>query len=145
MQNNTISNQQVNQSTSAAESSKAQPASDTSKASELRDRVQSAIVKVITDQLEKGEMTEERAKQIAKIVLEQLPENISYQKLIEIIPKLDDHFSELTVAIVPIMVEYEEKMKQVVNKKISELMQANKLDEALEVTKKAIEFEKQLT
>jgi len=59
--------------------------------------------------------------------------------------KLDDHFSELTVAIVPIMVEYEEKMKQVVNKKISELMQAHKLEEALEVTKKAIEFEKQLT
>jgi len=134
MQDNAILNQTTNQQ-----------AADSSKAQALRERVQSAIVKVITDQLEKGEMTEERAKQIAQIVLEQLPENISYQKLIEIIPKLDDHFSELTVAIVPIMVEYEEKMKQVVNKKISELMQANKLDEALEVTKKAIEFEKQLT
>src|SRR3989344_2166162 len=134
MQDNAILNQTTNQQ-----------AADSSKAQALRERVQSAIVKVITDQLEKGEMTDERAKQIAKIVLEQLPENISYQKLIEIIPKLDDHFSELTVAIVPIMVEYEEKMKQVVNKKISELMQAHKLEEALEVTKKAIEFEKQLT
>ncbi|HLD03176.1 MAG TPA: hypothetical protein VJC17_00205 [Candidatus Dojkabacteria bacterium] len=134
MQDNAILNQTTNQQ-----------AADSSKAQALRERVQSAIVKVITDQLEKGEMTEERAKQIAQIVLEQLPENISYQKLIEIIPKLDDHFSELTVAIVPIMVEYEEKMKQVVNKKISELMQAHKLEEALEVTKKAIEFEKQLT
>ena len=127
------------------DSSTAQPAVDFTKAKELREKVQSEIVKVITERLEKGEMTEERAKQIAQMVLQQLPENINHQKLIEVIPTLDDHFQELAVAIVPIMVEYEEKMKQVVDKKLKELLDANKLDEALDVTKKAIEFEKRLT
>jgi hypothetical protein len=115
------------------------------KAEETKELVQQKIVDLITEKLENGEMSAERAKQIAKHVLEQLPDNVSYQKLMEIVPKLDDHFQELSVAIVPIMIEYERQMKVVIDQKIKQLLEANKLDAALDITKKAIEFEKSFT
>ncbi|MFQ5493195.1 MAG: hypothetical protein ACE5DX_03490 [Candidatus Dojkabacteria bacterium] len=114
------------------------------KASELREKVQNKIVSLISSKMEKGEMTEERAKQIAQLVLQKLPEGISYERLIEVIPTLDDHFEELTIAVVPIMVEYEQKMQAAVDDRIKKLIDAGKLDAVLDVTKKAIEFEKRL-
>lgn len=115
------------------------------KAKELLDRVHSSIVDVITRGLEKGTISEERAKEIAKVVLDKLPEDITYDELIRIIPKLDDDFQELSAAIVPIMLEYETKIRKVVNEKISQLIKDKKFNEALELSRKAIEFEKQLS
>lgn len=115
------------------------------KAKELRERVQKTIVDIISTKLQGGEMTEERAKQIASMVLEKLPEDASYNELMKIIPKLDDHFHELTQAVMPIMVEYERKMKEIVDKKISDLISKGQFDKALDVAKKAIEFEKELS
>ena len=115
------------------------------KAEEVKEQLQAKIVEIITSKLESGEMTEDRAKQIAKHVLDQLPEGISYQQLMEKIPRLDDHFHEIGSAVIPIMVEYEKKMKAIIEERISALLKANKLDEALDFTKKAINFEKSLT
>lgn len=95
--------------------------------------------------MEEGKMKQERAKEIAALVLEKLPEGISYEKLMEIVPTLDDHFEELTAIVVPIMMEYEKKMHAAVDSKISELVKAGKLDEALHVTKQGIELEKKLS
>lgn len=112
---------------------------------QLREYTQKAIVDVITAKLEAGSMTDERAKQIAKFVLDMLPEDISYQKLIDVIPKLDDDFSELATAVVPIMSAYEKKVKQAVDAQIHKLIDSGKLDEALALTKKAIAYETKLT
>lgn len=115
------------------------------KAEELRLKVQKKVVDIIAKKLEQGEMNEARAKAIAKMVLEKLPEGISYEKLIKIIPTLDDHFQELSQAVVPIMVEYEKKMKKIVNDKIKNLLIQGKFDEILKITDKAMEFEKSLS
>jgi len=115
------------------------------KAEELKEQLQAKIVEIITSKLEAGEITQDRAKDIAKYVLEQLPEGISYQKMMEIVPKLDDHFHELGAAVIPVMIEYERKMKKIIEERIQTLIKANKLDEALDFTKKAINFEKSLT
>lgn len=115
------------------------------KAQEVKEQLQAKIVDIITSKLETGELTQERAKEIAKFVLGQLPENISYAKMMEIIPRLDDHFFELSDAVIPIMLEYEKKMKMIINERIAQLIKSNKLDEALDFTKKALEFEKTLT
>ncbi len=115
------------------------------KAEELRFKVQDEIVKVITERVEHGEMTQERAKKIAQLILDKLPEEISYEKLIKVIPTLDDHFQELSTVVVPIMTEYEEKMKKVVNAKVASLMKDGKFDAVLDVTNKAIEYEKGLS
>lgn len=112
---------------------------------QLREKVQREIVEVITHGLEAGTMTEEHAKEIAKFVLEMIPENISYPKLIEVIPKLDDEFKELAQVVVPIMSEYERKVKVTVNEQVSELIKSGKIDAALELTKKAIAYEQRLT
>ena len=111
----------------------------------VKEELQAKIVEIITSKLESGEMTEDRAKQIAKHVLDQLPEGITYQQLMERIPRLDDHFHELSLAVIPIMIEYEKKMKAIIEERITALLRANKLDEALDFTKKAINFEKSLT
>ncbi|MEI7578976.1 MAG: hypothetical protein WCJ58_02925 [bacterium] len=115
------------------------------KAELLRYKVQEEIVKVITSRLQEGLIDEKRAKAIAQLVLEKLPEGISYEKLITIIPTLDDHFFELSSVVVPIMVEYEKKMKHLVNQKITALLKGGMLDKAMEMTSKAIEFEKGLS
>ncbi len=112
---------------------------------QLREYVQKAIVDIITEKLEKGTMNDERAKQIAKYVLDMLPDDISYPKLMAVIPKLDDEFTELSAAVVPIMSDYEKKVKQAVDGQIHKLIEAGKLDEALSLTKKAIAYDKNLT
>jgi hypothetical protein len=112
---------------------------------QLRERVQKSIVDIITKELEAGMMTEDRAKEIAKYVLDMLPEGISYEKLIELIPKLDDNFAELSAAVLPVMVEYERKMKSVLNGQITSLLKEGKLDDALQIANQAIEQEKKLS
>ncbi|MCA9382993.1 hypothetical protein KC909_01380 [Candidatus Dojkabacteria bacterium] len=115
------------------------------KAEQLRNKVQQEIVNIIKEKVEHGEMTEDRAKQIAQMVLEKLPEGMSYDTLMKVIPTLDDHFEELSQAVMPIMVEYEKRMKDIVGQKVTQLLEQGRLDEALNMTKKAIEFEKGLS
>jgi len=116
-----------------------------SKAEELRSRVQQSIVAVITKRVEAGEMSQERAKQIAELVLQKLPEGIDYQRLMEVLPTLDDHFEELRQVVVPIMVEYEQKLQSAVDRKVQELIDRGNLDELLDVTNKALEMQKRLS
>ncbi len=115
------------------------------KAIKLREKVQSEIVALITEKLKSGEMNQDRAKEIAKLVLEKLPENISYQELIKIIPKLDDEFHELSDVVVPIMTDYEKKLKVVLEEKVLKLVRDKKFKEAIIEARKAIEIEKQLS
>lgn len=114
-------------------------------AEEIKINLQKKIVEIITSKLESGEINETRAKEIATMVLNHLPDGMSYEQLMQAIPKLDDHFEELTAAVVPIMVEYEQKMKLIVNQKISQLIKAGRLEDALNIAKKAVEFEKSLS
>lgn len=114
-------------------------------AEQLRHQLQTQIVEIINKKMEAGVMNQDRAKQIASLILEKLPEGISYDKLMEIIPTLDDHFEELTTVVVPIMMEYEKKMHSAVDAKVSELVKAGKLDEALKATQEGIEQEKKLS
>lgn len=112
---------------------------------QIREKLQKQIVEIITTGLETGTISEERAKEIAKFVLDALPEGIKYPELIAIIPKLDDEFRELSAVVVPFMSEYEKKVKEAVNVQISALIQSGKIDEALQLTKKAIAYETKLS
>lgn len=114
-------------------------------ATSLREQVQKSIVGIITKNLEAGIMSEDRAKEIAKYVLDILPEGITYEKLIEIVPTLDDNFAELTVAVLPVMVEYEQKMKALVNEQLSTLLKEGRVEDAIKIANQAIEQEKKLS
>jgi hypothetical protein len=108
--------------------------------SQLREKVQKQVVEVITKGLEEGEMSEERAREIAQVILEKLPEDISNQELIHTIPKLDDEFKELTDVVLPIMIDYERKIREAVDQKVSRLIKQKKFEEAVKIARKGIDY-----
>jgi hypothetical protein len=112
---------------------------------EIKRIIQEKIVELITQKLSSGEMTQERAKEIAGMILEKMPDNISYDDLISILPKLDDHFDELAQIIVPVMLDYEKRMREEINTKIDEHLNMKNFDEVLKLAREAIEKEKQLS
>lgn len=112
--------------------------------SEMREKLQQDIVNIITKKLESGEMTEERAKAIAKMTLEKLPEDITYDQFMKVVPTLDDEFEELKVAVLPIVLDYQSKVEANVQTQVSELMKHRRYTEALDLAKKAIEFDSNL-
>jgi len=118
---------------------------DNNHAQKLREKVQSDVVALITERLKSGEMSQERSKKIATMVLEKLPENISYQELMQVIPKLDDEFLELAGVVVPIMSEYEKKLHAAIEGRVLELVRAKKFKEAMLEARRGIELEKGLT
>ena len=110
----------------------------------VRNVVMQNIVDLIKEKVSHDEMNDERAKKIADLVLQKLPTNISYEHLMKVIPTLDDQFRELGEVVVPIMVEYEKKIKEEVGKLVSKLIKEGKLDEARKVIQTTLEFEKGL-
>lgn len=118
---------------------------DNTNPEELKSELQSQIVDLITKKLESGQMTPERAKEIAKMILDKLSGQYSFEELIKIIPKLDDQFEELGQVIVPLMVDYERKFREEINSKIDSHLQQKNFDEVLRLAKHAITTESQLT
>ena len=112
---------------------------------EMREQVQKAVVGIITNGLKEGYITEDRAKVIAKMILEKLPEGIGFEDFITILPKLDDDYEEIAGVVVPLMEQYETIMRNDNDKKITELIKSGKIDEALNLTNQAIEKERNLT
>ncbi|MBD3280299.1 hypothetical protein GF389_02115 [Candidatus Dojkabacteria bacterium] len=115
------------------------------KAKQLREKVQSQVVALITERLKAGEMTQERSKKIASMVLEKMPEDINYKELMNVIPKLDDEFGELAEVVIPIMTEYEKKLHKAIENRVLSLVREKKFKEAMIEARRGIELEKRLT
>ncbi len=118
---------------------------DNTNPDELKSEVQAKIVELITKKLETGQMSPDRAKEIAKMILDKLSGSYTFEELIQILPKLDDHFEELGQVIVPVMVDYEKKFREEINSKIDNHLQQKNFDEVLRLAKDAIAKESQLT
>lgn len=112
---------------------------------EIKNLVQAQIVDLITRKLQSGQMSSERAKEIAQLILDKLSGQLTTDELIQIIPKLDDQFEELGQVIVPVMVEYEKSFREQINQKIDSHLQEKNFDEVLRLAKEAIKKESQLT
>jgi len=67
------------------------------------------IVRELQEKLKTGEITGDRAKVIAKIVLEMVPEDIVEEELAKIIPQLDDKISELAGVVYQILSDKDEQ------------------------------------
>jgi hypothetical protein len=111
---------------------------------DLRDQIQSEVVKLITKGLEDGSMSEDRARSIAKLILEKLPEDLKGEELLKVLPQLDDEFGELAEIVLPVLVEYEERIRVTVEAKVLDLVRQKKFTEAMEAAKKGIEYSQQL-
>ena len=112
---------------------------------QMREQLQKAIVSIITNGLSDGTISEEKAKLMAQFVLDKLPEKISYQEFMEVLPTLDDEYNEFSSVVVPIMEQVEKKNKELMNDKIIQILKTGNIDEALKLTNDAIEQEKKLT
>lgn len=122
-----------------------QNANQNQNAKELREKIQADVVSLITDRLKSGAMSQDRAKQIAAVVLEKIPEGVSYDELMQIVPKLDDEFAELVEVVIPIVIEYEKKIHAILEERVLKLVRDKKFTEAMVEAKKSIEIEKRLT
>jgi hypothetical protein len=111
----------------------------------LREQIQSQVVQLITKGLEDGSISEDRAREIARLILNKVPENVSNEELMQILPKLDDEFFELTEVVLPIISDYEEKIRKAVEQKALEFVRQRKFQEALDTARKGIEYTKQIT
>ena len=84
----------------------------------LRQKLESMIVQELQKKLMAGEITGDRAKEIAKIVLETVPENIAEEELVRIIATLDDKASELAGVVYQLLSVKDEQEK---SKKLNDL------------------------
>ena len=62
---------------------------------------------------------------------------LTLEQIYQIAPSLDDHFSELAAAVLPVLQDHEEEVKKIVTQHAEKLIQSGKFDEATSVLKQA--------
>lgn len=97
-------------------------------------KLEQDIATLLVDKLEHFDLTFERASQIAKFVLAHLPENITDQQVLELLPSLDDEFFELAVVVNKRLHEYEEQYKEDIVKQTQDLIKHKHFEEASKLT-----------
>lgn len=104
---------------------------------EYRKKLELDILKVMEEKLQNGEMDADRAKAIARMVLDKLHPPLTLEQIHKIAPTLDDEFAELAKAVLPVLQDHEEEVKGIVTKHAESLIQQGKFDEATAVLKQA--------
>ena len=96
----------------------------------LLSQVEKEIAQLLLTKLEHLDISLERVSQIARFVLQTLPEDLTDEQVQEIIPKLDDEFYELVEIVNKHMSEYEEKYKPIILEEVRKLTQEGNFDQA---------------
>lgn len=102
-------------------------------AEKKRNKIELDILRIIKEKLEKGEMNAERATKIAQLVLKTLHPGISLEDIYKVVPGLDDQFTELSGAVLPILQEYEDKVEKIVREKVESLIKQGHFTEAAQL------------
>ncbi len=106
---------------------------------EYRKKLELDILAIIEEKLRNGQMDAERAKAIARMVLDKLHPPLTLEQIYQIAPTLDDHFTELAVAILPIEQENTKRVEAVVTEHAQKLIKQGKIAEATSVMKQVTE------
>jgi len=107
---------------------------------QLLSKVERDIADLIIDKLEHEEITLERASLIAQFVLAHLPENLTDEQVIHILPSLDDEFIELASVVHKYMSAYEMEHSTILASQMTDLIKHDHFEEA---STKAGEYFKQ--
>lgn len=102
---------------------------------EYRKDLERKILAIIIEKLQNGQMDAERAKAIARLVLDKLHPPMTLEQIYEIAPTLDDQFTELARAVAPVIREHDEKMSKIITEHAGKLLKQGKIDEAHEYVK----------
>jgi hypothetical protein len=106
---------------------------------EKRKQLETDILKIIEEKLSKGQMTADRAQAISRMVLEKLHPPLTLEQIYPVAPSLDDEFRELSNAVIPVLKEHDDKIREVVSKHAETLIKSGKIQEASDVLKNAID------
>ena len=93
-------------------------------------QLEQEVARLLLVKLEKFDITFERASQIAKFILTHLPENMTDEQVMKIIPSLDDQFFELSEIVHKHMLSYEEKYKNNAIKNMQDMIKHKHFQEA---------------
>lgn len=99
-------------------------------AEEYRKNLEFKILEIIKDKLEEGQMDTDRARKIAKMVLDKLHPPLTLEQIHQIAPSLDDHFTELADAVLPIVEDHQREIEKVVAQHATRLINSGKFEEA---------------
>lgn len=76
-------------------------------------QVEQEIANLLVERLENSQMNPERAVEIAKFVVRSIPKEMSDKQMLEIIPNLDDQFTELASIVHKHLLEDDQTKKTV--------------------------------
>jgi uncharacterized protein with PhoU and TrkA domain len=103
-----------------------------------RKKIEAEVLKILAEKLKTGEMTEDRARDIAQFVLKHLHPHMNLDQIYQVVQNFDDHFPELTKAVLPAVKEYEDTVSQIVKAHAERLMAQGKFQEASSLMQKTI-------
>ncbi len=104
-----------------------------------RKKIEQDILGIIEDKLRSGQMDAKRAQAIARMVLDKLHPPLTLEQIYAIAPSLDDEFSELSRAVLPVINEHDEQIRAIVLQHVEKLIKSGKIDDAHMLLKQALE------
>ncbi len=106
---------------------------------EYRKKIELDILEIIEKKLKNGQMDVDRAKAIARMVLDKLHPPLTLEQIYQIVPTLDDEFTELSAAVFPVVREHDDKVRDIVAAHAEKLIKSGKLAEAHSILKQAMQ------
>lgn len=104
---------------------------------EYRKKLELDILVIMEEKLRNGQMDAKRAKAIARMVLDKLHPPLTLEQIFQIVPTLDDHFTELAAVVLPVMQEHDARVSKIISEHAEKLIKMGKIDEAAIVLKQA--------
>src|SRR3990172_10659511 len=101
-------------------------------AEDYRKKIEDQILALITEKLKAGQMDAQRAKEISAFVLRALQPHMTIEEIHQVVLKFDDHFPELLPILIPIIGQYDEKIKKTVLAHVEALIRQKNYNKATE-------------
>lgn len=101
--------------------------------------IERQVLDIIEQQLQSGQMDANRAREIARFVLEALEPHMDFNEMLKTVQTFDDHFPELAVVVGPVIKEYEDKIRQLVLQRVDILLKEKKIHEANQLLTDALD------
>jgi len=112
---------------------------------EIREEIELAVVELLKEKIQSGEITEDRAAQISDQVLTILEPGMSMESLYKAIPTLDDRMPELAPVILPYIRDYEKNIAGQALSNVRELIKQGQYDAAAKLGKQVASTDVDLT
>ncbi len=106
---------------------------------EYRRKIEKEVLEIIENKLKAGQMDAARAREIAGFILETLHSHMDINQIHAAVQDFDDHFKELVPIVIQVSNDYENKVKQAVGEHVRNLIKQNKIEEANDLLKNAID------